>query len=150
MPLLFQRHFFSAAQKERIIAAIRSMEQQTSGEIRIFVETKNPFVDPLDRAREVFHQLKMENTKHRNAVLLYIAVKHRELALFGDAGIHKLTGTDHWKSAVQNISKHFKGGDIVEGIVQSIFYIGELLKEKFPYDPKTGSNELPGEMLIEE
>ena len=149
MSPFFKKQFFSAAQKERIIAAIRSMEQQTSGEIRVFVETKNPFVDPVDRAREVFHQLKMENTKHRNAVILYIAVKHRELALFGDEGIHKVTGTDHWSSAVKHIIQHFKGDDIVEGIVQSIVHVGKILKEKFPYDA-ADVNELPGNIILGE
>jgi uncharacterized membrane protein len=43
-PFFKKKDFFSEEEKERIVTAIRSMEQQTSGEIRIFVESKNPFV----------------------------------------------------------------------------------------------------------
>jgi uncharacterized membrane protein len=148
-PFFKKKDFFTADQKDRIIAAIRAVEQQTSGEIRVFVEGKNPLVDPVDQAKQVFHKLNMANTKHRNAVLIYIAIKHRELALFADEGIYKATGTVYWNTAVREIIKHFKGDDIVEGIVQSIFHIGQILKEKFPSDPKAGRNELPGDMFIE-
>ena len=80
-PLFKKKEFFSAPQKERIVAAIHEMEQQTSGEIRVYVESKNPMVDPLERAAQVFHNLQMEKTGARNAVLLYIATRHRELAV---------------------------------------------------------------------
>ena len=64
--------------------AIRLAEKETSGEIRVFVESKNSFVDPIDRASEVFYKLKMQDTEHRNAVLLYIAIKDKQLALFAE------------------------------------------------------------------
>ena len=84
-----QRQFFSAEDNSQIVDAIRLAEKETSGEIRIFVESKNSFVDPIDRAKEVFFQLKMQHTEHRNAVLLYIAMDHKELALFADEGIYQ-------------------------------------------------------------
>src|SRR6186713_47953 len=117
-PFFKKKEFFSAEEKERIVTAIRSMEQQTSGEIRIFVESKNPFVNPIDRAAELFFKLKMEKTDHRNGVLLYIATKHHELALFGDEGIYKATGAEYWDNAVKNMISKFNGDDICEGMVQ--------------------------------
>ena len=63
-----KREFFSAADKAQIVDAIRAAEKETSGEIRIYVESKNPFMDPLERAVEIFFQFKMQNTAHRNAV----------------------------------------------------------------------------------
>ena len=146
---LFKRkEFFSEAQKERIVSAIRAMEQQTSGEIRVFVESKNPFMDPVDRAAEVFFKLKMEKTDQRNGVLLYIATKHKELALFGDEGIYKATGAGFWNNAVKNMISHFNGDDICEGMVQCIHEVGETLKEKFPYNRTEDKNELPDEIVF--
>ena len=146
---LFKRkEFFSEAQKERIVSAICAMEQQTSGEIRVFVESKNPFMDPVDRAAEVFFKLKMEKTDQRNGVLLYIATKHKELALFGDEGIYKATGAGFWNNAVKNMISHFNGDDICEGMVQCIHEVGETLKEKFPYNRTEDKNELPDEIVF--
>src|SRR6476620_7632899 len=99
-PLFKKKEYFSAEDKAEIVEAIRMAERETSGEIRIYVEAKNPFVNPVDRAAEVFFKLKMENTEHRNAVLLYIAMKHQELALFADEGIYRKAGAEYWDNAV--------------------------------------------------
>ena len=64
------------------------------------MESKCRFVDPLDRANEIFTNLEMEKTEQRNAVLVYVAIKDRQLAIFGDKGIHEKTGDDYWKDAV--------------------------------------------------
>ena len=52
-----QQVFFTAKEQEEILAAIRSAEKVTSGEIRLFVESRCRFVDPVDRAREIFFGL---------------------------------------------------------------------------------------------
>ena len=52
-----QQKFFSAEEEAKIVEAIRAAEMQTSGEIRLFIESKNRFIDPLDRAAEIFLQL---------------------------------------------------------------------------------------------
>ena len=93
-------------------------------------------------------KLKMEKTENRNGVLLYIATKHKELALFGDEGIYKATGADYWDGAVKNMISHFNGDDICEGMVQCIKQVGETLKEKFPYDKTEDKNELPDEIVF--
>lgn len=146
--LFKKKDFFSADQKERIVASIRSMEQQTSGEIRVFVESKNPYIDPIDRAAQIFFKLKMEKTDERNGVLLYIATKHKELALFGDEGIYKATGVDYWNNAVKNMISLFNNDDICEGMVQCIKQVGETLKEKFPYNKTEDKNELPDDIVF--
>jgi uncharacterized membrane protein len=38
----------------------------------------------------------MEQTKDRNGVLLYIAMESKQLAIYGDEGIHKIVGQDYW------------------------------------------------------
>ncbi len=141
-------NFFSAADNSQIVEAIRQAEQQTSGEIRIFVESKNPFVDPVDRAKEIFFQLKMEHTENRNAVLLYIAMDHKELALFADEGIYKATGKTYWDDAVKKMLSNFTKENISNSIEQCVLQIGQTLKEKFPYNSATDKNELPDEIVF--
>jgi uncharacterized membrane protein len=147
-PFFKKREFFSAADKAQIVEAIRLAERETSGEIRIYVESKNPFVDPIDRAAEIFFKLKMQETDHRNAVLLYIAMDHHELALFADEGIYQKAGADYWNNAVKNMISQFTKVNISNGIEQCVRQIGETLKEKFPYIPKEDKNELPDEIVF--
>lgn len=142
------KEFFSAKDKEQIVQAIRNAEKETSGEIRIFVESKNPMVNVIDRAAEIFFKLKMENTDDRNAVLLYIAMKDRELALFGDEGIYKKVGADYWNNEVKNMIAQFSKENISSGIEQCIMHIGQTLKEKFPYNNETDKNELPDDIVF--
>ncbi len=147
-PFFKKKEFFTADEKERIVEAIRLAERETSGEVRVFVESKNPFVNTIDRAAEIFFKLKMQDTEHRNGVLVYVATKHKELALFGDEGIHKAVGDAYWNDAVKNMLGHFSSGDICEGMVQCIGQIGQTLKEKFPYSPTDDKNELPDEIVF--
>ena len=146
--LFKKQDLFTVAENERVVAAIRNSEKSTSGEIRVFIEPKNPLVDPLERAALIFYKLKMEETDHRNAVLLYIATKHKELALFGDKGIHEKVGTEYWQQQVKEMLKHFKDNHLVDGMVNCITHIGETLCEKFPYIATEDKNELPDEIIF--
>ena len=147
-PFFKKKEFFSAADKEQIVEAIRMAEKETSGEIRIYVESKNAYVDAIDRAAEVFFKLKMQETDHRNAVLLYIAIKDQELALYADEGIYQKAGTEYWNAAVKKMLSQFTKENISNGIEQCIAQIGQTLKEKFPYNPTEDKNELPDEIVF--
>ena len=140
--------FFTDAEQQRVVDAIRKAEQRTSGEIRVFVESKNSYMDPVDRAAEIFYNLKMDKTNARNAVLLYIAVKDKELALFGDEGIYKATGEEYWNNAVKSMLKQITAQDVIGGMVHCINSIGETLSEKFPYNKLEDKNELPDEIVF--
>ena len=147
-PLFKKKDLFTVEENERIVGAIRNSEKRTSGEIRVYIELKNPLVDPLERAALIFYKLKMEKTDHRNAVLLYISTKHKELALFGDTGIHEKVGTIYWEKQVQVLLQNFKDNNLVDGIANCIINIGETLCEKFPYIATEDKNELPDEIIF--
>ena len=146
--LFKKREFFSAEDKAQIVEAIRMAEKETSGEIRIYVESKNAYVDAIDRASEIFFKLKMQETIHRNAVLLYIAMDHHELALFADEGIYQKAGAEYWNASVKSMLAQFTKDNISNGIEQCIARIGETLKEKFPYIATEDKNELPDEIVF--
>ena len=139
---------FTLDEKNRIVNAVKAAELQTSGEIRIFIESKCRFVDPIDRAKEIFEELNMYNTAERNAVLVYIAMKHRQLAVFGDKGIYQKTGTAFWNEQVATMLSHFNSSDYVEGISEVINKIGKALKTHFPYDAVNDVNELPDDIVF--
>jgi len=148
---LFRRKapdFFSAPEKEKILAAIQQTEQHTSGEVRVYVESRCRFVDPIDRAAEIFYGLKMESTAEHNAVLVYVAMKDRQLAIFADEGIYKKAGADFWKNEVRLMLTHFNKENYADGIATVVKEIGDALHTHFPYDGTTDKNELPDEIVF--
>jgi uncharacterized membrane protein len=148
IPFFSRKDFFSPAEKNQIVAAIREAEQQTSGELRVYVESHCRFVDPLDRAAEVFWILKMEHTEARNGVLVYVAVKDRQLAIYGDKGIHEKVGEAFWTAEVNKIISQFQRDGYADAIVKMVLDIGAALKFHFPYDRKTDVNELPDDIVF--
>ena len=130
-----------------MVAAIREAEKHTSGEVRVFVESKCSYVDPVDRAKEIFFNLKMELTEDRNAVLLYLAMDDHQLALFADEGIYQRLGTDYWVKEARKILSAFTKNDYTGGICEVVNDIGQALKEQFPYE-KDDKNELPDDIIF--
>jgi uncharacterized membrane protein len=140
--LFSKKHFFTPQENEQILMAIREAEEMTSGEIRLFVEHRCRFMDPMDRAMEVFAKLKMQHTALRNGVLLYVALKDRQFAILGDEGIHRMVGDDYWKRQAAELKNCFREGRMTEGMARCIREIGQSLKQYFPHRPDD-ENELP-------
>jgi uncharacterized membrane protein len=143
-----KRAFFSPREQEGMVQAIQEAEKKTSGEVRVFIESRCKYVNPLDRAVEIFYGLKMNQTAERNAVLVYLAVKDHQLAIFADEGIHNKTGKNFWKSEVQLMLQHFNKEDYASGIINVINHIGEALFQHFPYLQGTDKNELPDDIIF--
>jgi uncharacterized membrane protein len=148
LPWQKQKEFFTEGEKQQLVAAIQQAEKQTSGEVRVFVESRCRFVDPVDRAKEVFLQLGMEKTKERNGTLVYIAFEDHQLAVLGDEGIHQKVGQKYWEEEVAKMIREFRSEHIIDGICQVVLDIGEALQLHFPYDSETDKNELPDEIVF--
>jgi uncharacterized membrane protein len=132
--------FLTPNQEEEIIDAIRSAEKDTSGEIRVHIE-KCTEKDPLERAKEVFHFLKMDETELHNGVLFYVAVDDKKFSILGDKGIDKLVPETFWDSIRDIVLAKFKKGEYANGLKLGIMEAGNKLKQFFPYQ-KDDNNEL--------
>jgi uncharacterized membrane protein len=142
-----KQNWFTPQENETIVNAIRAAEKRTSGEIRVFIESRCSFVDPVDRAVEVFFGLKMDKTEDRNGVVLYIAMKDQQLAVFGDKGIHEKVGTEFWNKEVNKMLSSFSRENYTDGIVQIVTEIGDALVSNFPYENED-RNELPDDIVF--
>jgi len=131
-----------------VLHAIRNAEKQTSGEIRVYIESHCKYVNPMDRAGEIFFSLKMDQTKDRNGVLVYIALRDRQLAIFGDEGIHREVGKEFWEKEALQMIAQFRSDNYAEGIANVVTDIGEALKTHFPYEGDTDKNELPDDIVF--
>lgn len=137
------------AEQEKIVAAIKEAERNTSGEVRVFVESRCSYVNPMDRAKEVFFNLKMDQTEAHNGVLVYVALDDRQMALYGDEGIYRKTGGDpYWVYELNIMRALFKEGKIGDGIATCVINIGKALSQHFPFDSNTDKNELPDDIVF--
>lgn len=132
--------FLSKSEEEEIIEAIRQAEDNTSGEIRVHVEAHD-FGNAKKRALEVFHFLKMDNTKLQNGVLIYVAVEDKDFVICGDKGINDVVPKNFWNSTRDIIQAHFKAGNFKQGLVDGVLKAGEQLEKHFPWH-HTDTNEL--------
>ncbi len=148
LPWQKKKDFFSVEEKQQLIDAIQKAEQRTSGEVRLFVESKCRYVDPVDRAKEIFLELGMHKTELHNATLIYVAVDDRQTAILGDEGIYKKVGEEYWKNEVSKMLMQFKNQHLVDGLCMVIADLGEALQHHFPYNADTDKNELPDEIVF--
>jgi uncharacterized membrane protein len=136
--------FLTQAEEQEIVAAIGKAEKNTSGEIRVHIE-KETSIAAIERAMEVFRTLNMENTQERNGVIIYVAVKSHQFAIYGDKGINEKVADDFWNCTKDVMANHFQKGNFKQGLIEGILNAGEQLKKHFPYqdnDTDELSNEI--------
>jgi uncharacterized membrane protein len=101
----------------------------------------------LERAKEVFYFLKMDETKQQNGVLFYVAVDDKKFSILGDSGIDKVVADTFWNGVKDIVLKNFSKGRFTEGLRLGIAETGLKLKQYFPY--KEGDiNELPDSISL--
>ena len=140
--------FFSREEQIQIREAVKEAEGETSGEIRVHLETKLSG-NVLDRAAWIFKRLKMHETENRNGVLFYLAVQNKEFAIIGDAGINSKVADDFWDKIKNRLQTHFRNGKYSEGLIEGILMAGMQLKEHFPHK-RDDKNELPDEISFDD
>ena len=124
--------FFTKELQAQILASVREAELETSGEIRVHIESSLKG-DVLDRAAWLFKKLGMHNTAERNGVLFYLAVNDKKFAIIGDAGINAKVHAGFWDDVSELLKKDFKEGKFTEGLSEGILLAGKHLKIHFPY-----------------
>lgn len=126
------KEFLSKVEHDRIVAAIREAESNTSGEIRVFVQRGKLRVDPFVAAQKKFHQLRMHTTRERNAVLIFVAPRAHKFAVVGDKAIHQKCGDEFWQRIVDGMRTHFQNEKFSNALIEAIHEIGKVLAAHFP------------------
>ena len=125
------RDFLSEKDKADILAAISDAEAQTSGEIRLHVESRCK-ADVLDRAAAVFATLGMHKTELRNGVLFYLATTDRQFAILGDGGINAVVPEGFWDGVKDTVIAGLADGKAGAGLAAGIRLAGAQLSAHFP------------------
>jgi len=136
--------FFTTDEERQVVNAIKTAETNTSGEIRVHIE-KSTDKDALERATEVFYDLKMDATELQNGVLFYVATESHHFAVLGDKGINDVVPDNFWDTEKELALSHFKKREFAKGLELAILEAGKKLQEFFPYQ-SDDVNELSDEI----
>jgi uncharacterized membrane protein len=137
--------FFSQLDHDRMVAAIAEAEKQTSGEIRVYVSHRK--VNEVRRAAiHHFQKLGMQRTKHRNAVLIFVAPESQNFFVVGDEAVHAKCGETFWEQVAAGMQEQFRQARFTDGIIHGIHTAGKLLAQHFPRNG-ADRNELPDSIV---
>ena len=138
------KNFFSEAEQQQIVEAIKQAELNTSGEIRVHI---GPTCDgdAYERATKVFESMGMDATELKNGVLLYVAYDSHKFAILGDKGIHEKVSQQFWDAEKELLLIYFKENKYAEGLCKVIAEAGIKLKQFFPYTDND-TNELSNDI----
>jgi len=121
----------TALDRGRVQAAIDSAERGTTGRVAVHV-MHHETPDALESAREHLHRADLHKHPHRNAIIFLVAPKSRRFAVYGDEAIHKIVGDRFWQDVVDEMTPHFKRGDMTAALEHGITRAGEQLRLHFP------------------
>ena len=125
--------FLSDQEQANVMAAIADAELQTTGEIRLHLESRCKG-EVLDRAAMVFETLAMHKTALRNGVLFYLATEDRKFAILGDGGINAVVLEGFWNEVKDTVIAGLAAGNPSEGLASGIRLAGQQLAAPFPLE----------------
>jgi len=133
-------------EKRKLEAKISAAEKLTSAEFKIVISNRAWF-GAQNKAAALFKKLGLYKTAERNAVLLLVLVKDKELLLYGDEGIYQKSSTEHWPDVRDVILKEFKDDGYYVGLSAGVDMIAENLMQHFPHKESQG-NEISNEIIF--
>lgn len=125
------KHFLSNVDHARIHQAIKAAEQDTSGDIVLFISHRK-VEDPLSAANDEFKRLGLETATNRNSLLIFLAPKSRKFAVVGGTALHDKVGQAWWDKFIAILTSHFKEDRYTEGLLAALEEAGQSLKTHFP------------------
>lgn len=136
---------------EKIQSLISDIEKETSGEIRLCLRLKRNFREKKLSTREIavseFFSLGMDKTRDGTGILIFILFKERLFEIVADKHIYGKIDKSKFDSIVSEMSREFRNGNYLNGIIHCIKETGEIMKREFPRSPED-VNELPDEIVI--
>ena len=143
------KEFLSKLEHDRIVRAIQQTEAKTSGQIRVYIQRGKLNAEPLTAAQKKFHQMGMNKTRERNAVLIFVAPRAHKFAVVGDKAIHEKCGEEFWRCLVDAMRVHLQNEKFSHAIVEAVEEIGKLLGAHIP-KTRAARNDLSDEIVEKE
>jgi uncharacterized membrane protein len=144
---MWKDRLLSRGEIDRIEAKIAAAERLTSAELRVIL-TRSSWLGIKRKARRLFDKHGLHKTADRNAVLVLVDVRSREILIYGDEGIDQRVDNQFWDDVRDMMIEEFRQGRLADGLCIGIRTLGETLSQFFP---PTGSdvNELENALIFD-
>jgi uncharacterized membrane protein len=151
MPNELLYHFFNDDDFLDISNMVKEMEKITSGEIRVAIKEEADFLkkkkDIKILAEEEFYKLKMDSTRDKTGILIYVLLPKRKFYILADSGINEKVDQAVWDVMRDEMQVEFQKGHYLEGIIKTIEKVGNLLTQYFPIK-HDDTNELSNKVIV--
>lgn len=145
-------HVLSEPELKKIGETISAIENSTSGEIKVSICKKTGFFNRRksikDLAVREFYRLKLDQTRHKTGLLIYILLQRNEFYILSDKGLNEKLSAEFWENEVKKMSHFFKEEKFADGIVDVLHDIGKILSEYFPSNKNDNPNEISNDVEI--
>jgi len=99
-------------------------------------------------AMRQFWAQRLNKTKERTGVLIFVSLAERYAEIIADAGINEKVTPEVWENAVAALTAGIRQGRVGDGLVAAIAQCGAVLAEHFPLpDGSVNPNELPDKLI---
>ena len=86
----------------------------------------------VDRALDIFSQLRIWDTAHNNGVLIYLLFADHNVEIVADRGIDAKVGSAGWKKICADMEAEFKRANFEGGVIGGIEAVSRELARYFP------------------
>lgn len=104
---------------------------------------------PLEANRLLFYKYKLHQTHHRSAILLTLALKERQFAVWADEGVVRRSGDKLWSEVCQTLSQKLKQGHRLEALCAAVDVAENVLRSEQPHRDEM-DDEISNRPIIEE
>ncbi len=125
--------FLNKLDETTITHAIRSIEIDTIGRVRVFVSGRRLRKDDImHRANRRFRRMGLTWFERQHGILLYFLPLERRFAILAGRSIHERCGETCWKQLVSRVEEFLKQEQFHQAILHAIQESGKLLVGYFP------------------
>ena len=144
-------NYFSDDDFLRISNKISEMEKITSGEIRVSIKEKVPFLKSQKELKELaeqeFFKLAMDKTRDKTGILIYIILEKKKFFILADSGINEKVDPSTWEKVKEEMLNYFVKGEFCKGVIIGIEKVGKILSDHFPIK-SDDTNELSNKVIL--
>lgn len=147
------RRAFPHTTLKAIEQEIAASETSHEGEIRFAVElalSGTPLYfdqSARERAIDLFSELRMWDTEHRNGVLIYLLLADRSVEIVADRGVNLKAGDKEWQRICQAMENAYRDQHYLLGTINGIREVNQILLKHFPIR-EAAKNELPNKVIV--
>ena len=143
--------YLSKNDLQEITSEVKQFETHTLCQLKICLRYKRGIHQksktPKELALYEFHKLKVQKTKLRNGILLFILFKERKLEILFDSGLKEILSEQDWNICKDLILNDFKINKYKEGLIELIRSLTEKINGKFLTGTEN-TNEISDDIVI--